>query len=99
MPLQEFYSCTWYDWGLWVERINEIEGKRSNDYDFIKSIVRLAMTQYYNWNRGNQAPIDPEDLWKFSFDEARASSEPSREDKIKAITEVAEKVKRRKKRG
>ncbi len=82
-----------------MERINEIEGKRSNDYDFIKSIVRLAMTQYYNWNRGNQAPIDPEDLWKFSFDEARASSEPSREDKIKAITEVAEKVKRRKKRG
>jgi len=97
--LHEFYLCTWYDWGLWVGRINEIEDKRKNDHDFVKGIVRLAMTQYYNWNRGTQAAITPEELWKFSFDEARVSKEPTREEKIQAITELAEKVKRRKKRG
>lgn len=100
MSTKEFYSCTWYDWSIWVERIHEMEDQRRVDRELLIEMVRSSLTQYYNWNRGSNPPLSPQDFWPLSYDLPRAdNTEPSDEEKIRAITEIAEKVKRRRKRG
>ena len=97
MSRKEFYSLTWYDWTLWIERIKELDEQRKSDRETLIDIARSSLSRYFNIRY--KANIHPEDIFTLPFDRPREDTEPSREEKIKAAYEVAERVKKRLKRG
>lgn len=103
MSLNEFYSTTWYEWNLCVERITEIEERRRDEFELMFEVARQALAKYFNWHRGDLASIAPQEVWPMRYDTPSTATpvtdtEPTREEKIKAINEVAERVKK-KRRG
>lgn len=99
MTLDDFYTCTWYDWGLWTERIIELESLRTQDHELIIEMFRSSLSRYFNWHRGNNPPMSPEDFWTLSYDKPRTDREASPEEKIAIIKDLEEKGKKRLKRG
>lgn len=89
---------------LCVEQIYEIDEQRKHNHELLFEVARQSLAKYYNWNRGNNASIKPSEVWPMRYDidepPQTTDTEPTREEKIAAIQEVADRVKkRRKKRG
>lgn len=99
MNLNDFYSCTWYEWSLWTERIVYIEMKRKQDHELLIEMFRSSLARYYNWNRGKNPSLSPEDFWTLSYDKPRSDHEPSEEEKLRVIRDLEQRVKQRKSRG
>lgn len=77
MSMEDFYSCTWYDWSLWMNKINNDRRKRLEDHEVIKEMFRSSLSLYYNWNRGDKsAPLTPQDFWPLSYDPANTDTTP-----------------------
>lgn len=84
MRSDEFYSCTWYDWSLWMEKIMEDRRKRLQDHELVMDLFRRSLAIYYNWHRGNNAELSPQDFWSLSYDQpVNTDTEPSPEEKLK----------------
>lgn len=87
MPSDEFWNLTWYDWGLWIERIREERERRLQDKELIVEMTRSFMALFANANRGKaQKTFEPKDFFKLSYDDRNQTGELS-EDDIKAIEE------------
>lgn len=101
MSLEKFYRLTWYEWGLCVERITEMHQQRFDDRELIMEMFRTSIVRYYNWNRGNNPLMYPEEIWPLSYDKKRVTgdTEPPDEEKIRVIKEIAERITKRKNRG
>lgn len=97
MSLEEFYACTWYDWGLWTERIIELHHQRKQDHELIIEMFRTSLARYYNWHRGNNPALEPQDFWPLSYDAPRVDRQASPEERadiIKYLEEKGKKLKR-----
>lgn len=99
MSSKEFYDCPWYEWGLWFERINELRRKRLEDQELLIEMFRSTLCRYYNWNRGNNPEISPQDFWRLSYDDqTHTDHEPTEEEKLRlseTISRLESKSKRK----
>jgi len=96
MTIDDFYSCTWYDWGGWVARINEQQRKRIEDKELLMEMFRSSLSYYYNWNSPTNK-LNPQDFWKLSYDKQVP------EEEVKEVNETVKRLERiakeRKRRG
>lgn len=69
--------------------------QRRQDRELLIEMFRSSLARYYNWNRGNNPEISPEDFWVLSYDKPRTDSEPSGEEKVKVIRDLEQRVKQR----
>jgi hypothetical protein len=76
----------------------ELEDQRKADHYMLAEVTRFALEKYFNWNSGPSRQITKEKIWPLPYDKVESDTEPSREQKIIAIQEIAERIKR-KKRG
>lgn len=95
MTLDDFYDCTWYDWGLWTERIVELALQRRQDQELLMEMFRTSWTRYFNWNRGDNPAVSPEDFLSLSYDKPRTDTVATPEDKMKIVRDLEEQVKQR----
>jgi hypothetical protein len=102
MSSEEFYSCTWYDWSLWMYKIHRDRKNRLEDQELLMEMFRSSLTLYYNWNRGeNNKQLEPQDFWVLSYDKPKSTdTEPTEEEKAKLIETIRRLEKlNKKKRG
>jgi hypothetical protein len=48
MSSKKFWRLTWYDFGLWCLRIQELNKQRAEDFDLHKGIAGSLMALYVN---------------------------------------------------
>lgn len=81
--------CSWYDWSLWVEHIRQKHRRRKEDHELLIEMFRSTLCRYYNWNRGDNPALSPEDFWRLSYDKDKETdTEPSEEEKLKLIQTI-----------
>lgn len=71
MPSDEFWNLTWYDWGLWIERIRELRERRLQDIEYGFERARSIMALLANINRDKKQramPYQGSDFFKLSYD-------------------------------
>lgn len=93
MTSDQFYTCTWYDWGFEIARINELARRRREDNEVIMEMFRTGLCYYYNWN--SKQKLTPQDFWKLSYDERpKPEDKPLVDDTINRLERIAKKRKR-----
>jgi len=66
MGEEEFYSLTWWQWGMKVHQINRNMRHREIDLH----LKRMELANFINANRGkNDPPIKHEDIIRLSIDD------------------------------
>lgn len=98
MSSEEFYSCSWYDWSLKLEKIRNDRRKRTEDHELLIEMVRSGLCFYYNWN-SEKTKINPTDLWKLSYDKQDTQIREGEEEKMKETIQRLERIAKKKKRG
>lgn len=70
MPSKKFWRLTWYDFGLWCLRIQELDQVKLHDRELHLGIARSLMTMYANSHlKKGASPYSPEDFYVLSTDE------------------------------
>jgi hypothetical protein len=98
MASAEFWELTWYDFGLWCLRIQELDKIRLREEELHLGIARSIMTMYHNahLNRGD-APYSPTDFYVLSTDEIEDKPEQTEEEKEVRVAKMQERFKPREK--
>lgn len=93
MSSEEFYNCTWYDWGLWVHRINELRKREKDNQELLIEMFRSSLMYINNWKGGK---AEKTDFWRLSYDTEPQIEEKKQlqEETIKRLERIAKKRKR-----
>lgn len=99
MNSEDFYKCTWYDWGVWLEKIRNDRRKRTEDHELLIEMFRSSLCRYYNWNRGKNPELSPEDFWVLSYDKDKPTDTQASEQDNKQLEETIKRLESRAKKN
>jgi len=71
MDSKTFWSLTWWDWNLWVEKIRADRERRQQDRELKMEMTRQFMCLFANVNRDSKTkptPFEPTDFMRLSYD-------------------------------
>jgi len=89
MNSNDFYLCSWYDWSLWLQHIYTARRRRQEDHELLMEMFRSTWTRFYNWNRGDNPAISPQDFFRLSYDTDKPTdTEPKEEDKLALVEKI-----------
>lgn len=70
MSPKKFWKLSFYDWSLWINRIQNLQKKRNQDQELLIMLQRDWFALYANSNKSkNDEPYDPSDFYTLSTDE------------------------------
>ena len=81
----EFWSLTWYEWGLYVLRLHKDRQREMADRELSIEQTRQFMALHYNLNRGQNPALDPQDFWRLSYDKDLVEERPMTFKEAKAL--------------
>jgi hypothetical protein len=100
MTSEDFFSCAWYDWSLWMEKIRHDREKSRSKDELIMEMTRQVLSYTYNWNRSkNDQVIQPQDFWKLSYDKSDIQSAPEDLDTLQETIKRLERATKKRKGG
>lgn len=67
MESEKFYNLTWYDWGMYADRIYDQRLKRREDHELQIEMTRSMMAVHARL--GGNKNAKPQDFWTLSYDE------------------------------
>jgi hypothetical protein len=82
---KEFWSLTWYEWGLYVLKLHKERQKELANRELSIERTRQMMALIYNINRGKGPELYPKDFWKLSYDETVTEERPMTLKEVKEL--------------
>jgi len=62
-------------------------------------MFRSSLCRYYNWNRGKNPELSPQDFWVLSYDKEKQSDTEASEQDKKQLEETIKRLERRAKKN